>query len=141
DSGAVAIVILANFAHNLEKIIGETSIKTVIITQVGDLLGGFKKVLTNFVVKKVKKMVPAYNLPGAIPFTQAMAAGKTKTFTPVNIKSTDTAFLQYTGGTTGLSKGAELTHRNVLYNVWQVEPLLNNTLKGPLAKGDIAIIP
>ena len=141
DSGAVAIVILANFAHNLEKIIGETSIKKVIITEVGDLMGGFKKLLTNFVVKKVKKMVPAFNLPGAISFSDALAKGKSKPFTPVNIKNTDTAFLQYTGGTTGLSKGAELTHRNVLYNVWQVEPLLNNTLKGPLEKGDVAIIP
>ncbi|HRI79180.1 MAG TPA: AMP-binding protein, partial [Cyclobacteriaceae bacterium] len=108
---------------------------------VGDLLGGFKKILTNFVVKKVKKMVPAYNLPGAISFSSALAKGMSKPFIPVTIKNTDTAFLQYTGGTTGLSKGAELTHRNVLYNVWQVEPLLNNTLKGPLVKGDVAIIP
>ena len=141
DSGAVAIVILANFAHNLEKVIGETAIKTVIITEVGDLLGGFKKLLTNFVVKKVKKMVPAYHLPNTIAFSTALAKGKSGSFKPVNIKIEDTAFLQYTGGTTGLSKGAELTHRNVLYNVWQVMPLLKNTLKGPLEPGDVAVIP
>ena len=141
DSGAVAIVILANFAHHLEKIIGETSIKTVIITEVGDLLGGIKKPITNWVVKNVKKMVPAYRLPYAISFSTALAHGKAKPFRKVQIKKTDTAFLQYTGGTTGLSKGAELTHRNVLFNIAQVMPVLKNTTKGTLEPGDVAVIP
>lgn len=141
DSGAIAIVILANFAHNLEKVINQTAIKTVIVTEVGDLLGGFKKILTNFVVKKVKKMVAPYNLPGAISFSTALSKGAASAFRPVSIKKTDTAFLQYTGGTTGLSKGAELTHINVMSNVWQVEPLLKNTGKGPLVPGDVAVIP
>jgi long-chain acyl-CoA synthetase len=140
DSGAVAIVILANFANNLEKIIGETSIKTVIITEIGDLLGGFKKLLVNFVVRR-KKMVPSYSLPNAISFSTALAKGRKKPFKTIERSKDDTAFLQYTGGTTGLSKGAELTHRNVLSNVWQTMPLVQNTLRGPLEPGDIAIIP
>lgn len=141
DSGAVAIVILANFAHHLEKIIGETAIKTVIITEVGDLLGGLKKPITNWVVKNIKKMVPPYHLPYAIPFSTALAKGKAKPFKEVNLKKEHTAFLQYTGGTTGLSKGAELTHRNVLYNVAQVVPVLKFTSRGPLDPGDVAVIP
>jgi long-chain acyl-CoA synthetase len=141
DSGATTIVIVANFAHNLEKIISQTAIKTVIVTEVGDLMGGFKKLLVNFMVKKVKKMVPAYSLPGAISFSDALAKGKSGTFKPVAVKKSDTAFLQYTGGTTGLSKGAELTHLNVMANLYQVEPLLKNTAKGPLVAGDIAVIP
>jgi long-chain acyl-CoA synthetase len=141
DSGAVAIVILANFAHHLEKVIGATAIKTVIITEVGDLLGGLKKPITNWVVKNVKKMVPPYHLPYAVSFSTALAKGRAKPFTPVAIKKDDTAFLQYTGGTTGLSKGAELTHRNVLYNVSQVVPVLKYTSRGPLEPGDVAVIP
>ncbi len=141
DSGAVAIVILANFAHHLEKVIGETSIKTVIITEVGDLLGGIKKPIVNWMVKNVKKMVPAYNLPWAISFSEALAKGKAQVFKPVAIKKTDTAFLQYTGGTTGLSKGAELTHLNVLYNIAQSTPVLKHTIRGPLGPGDVAVIP
>ncbi len=141
DSGAIAIVILANFAHNLEKVIGQTAIKTVIVTEVGDLMGGFKKLLVNFIVKNVKKMVKRYNLPGTISFSTALSKGAGATFKPVPIKKEDTAFLQYTGGTTGLSKGAELTHGNVLSNVWQVMPLLKNTAKGPLEAGDVVVIP
>lgn len=141
DSGAIAIVILANFAHHLEKIIGNTAIQKVIITEVGDLLGGIKKPLTNWVVKNVKKMVPPYSLPGAISFSKALALGKAKPYNPVPLKKDDTAFLQYTGGTTGLSKGAELTHRNVLYNVAQVVPVLRHTSRGPLEPGDVAVIP
>jgi long-chain acyl-CoA synthetase len=141
DSGAVAIVILANFAHNLEKIIAQTDIKTVIVTQVGDLMGGLKKHIVNFMVKKVKKMVPPYNLPGAISFSDAISKGSKKKFNTVPRQPADTAFLQYTGGTTGLSKGAELTNANVLANIWQVMPILKNTAKGPLQAGEIAIIP
>jgi long-chain acyl-CoA synthetase len=141
DSGAVAILIVANFAHNLEKIIGNTSIKTVIVTEVGDMLGGLKKVITNFVVKKIKKMVPPYNLPGAIAFNDALAKGKGVPFKLHPSNKEDTAFLQYTGGTTGLSKGAELTHGNVVSNIEQAKPLLTETMRGPLQAGDVAVIP
>ncbi len=141
DSGAVAIVILANFAHNLDKVIGETAIRTVIITEVGDLMGGLKKHIVNFMVKHVKKMVHPYHLPDAISFSDALARGAQKKFATVPRKKEDTAFLQYTGGTTGLSKGAELTHGNVLSNIWQVMPVLKELQRGPLLAGDVAVIP
>ena len=116
DSGAKAIVILANFASNLEKIIAKTDIKHVIVTEIGDMMGFPKKFIVNSVVKYVKKMVPAYNLPGAIPFSKTIAANGSA-LKPVSLKSSDIAYIQYTGGTTGVSKGAMLTHRNVVANV------------------------
>jgi acyl-CoA synthetase (AMP-forming)/AMP-acid ligase II len=108
DSGAKAVVILANFAHNLEKIIHETSIETVVVTEIGDMLGGVKKTLVNFVVKNVKKMVPPYKISGAIKFNSAMKLGKAGNFKKPELDSEDIAYLQYTGGTTGVSKGAML---------------------------------
>lgn len=141
DSGAVAVVILANFAHNLEKIISNTGIKTVIVTEIGDMLGGVKKLLVNFVVKKVKKMVPPYQLPGAISFSTALAGGRNHKVTVPPLKNEDTVFLQYTGGTTGLSKGAELTHGNLLANLTQCLPVLRATNKGDIVPGDVAVIP
>lgn len=121
DSGAKAIVILENFACNLEKIISETEIETVITTTIGDMLGGLKGGITNFVVRNIKKMVPSFNLPNAIPFKHCLAEGKGKTPTVVELNQSDLAFLQYTGGTTGVSKGAMLTHGNLCANVQQVE--------------------
>jgi long-chain acyl-CoA synthetase len=117
DAGVKAIVILANFAHNLEKILPNTGIKHVITTEIGDMLGFPKKQLVNFVVKNVKKMVPAYRLPGATPISDAIAQGSGMTLKPVQLGGKDIAFIQYTGGTTGVSKGATLTHRNVVANV------------------------
>ncbi len=130
DSGAVAIVIVANFAYNLEKIIADTDIKTVIITQLGDQLSGLKKGLVNFVVKYVKKMVPSYKLPGAIPFNKALFIGASKSFTKPEISLDDNAFLQYTGGTTGVAKGAILSHKNVVANILQCNQWFLNTEKG-----------
>jgi len=128
DSGVKAVVILSNFAHQLEAIISETEIKHVIITNLGDMLGGFKSALVNFVVKNIKKMVPNYHLPNAVMFKNVIQKGQQSEFKPVNITNEDIAFLQYTGGTTGISKGAELTNRNMIANMLQIaewkKPLL-----------------
>ena len=119
DSGAKAIVILTNFGHNLEKTLKYTQIKTIITTELGDMLGGLKSHLVNFVVKRVKKMVPAYSLPQAIPLKKALREGARYVYHRPEITGEDLAFLQYTGGTTGLSKGAMLTHRNMVSNMEQ----------------------
>ena len=120
DSGATAIVVLENFAHTLQQVIGRTQVKTVITTQVGDLLPGFKALLTNVVVKHVKKMVPAWLIPQAVSFKTALRQGAAQTLDAVPIGPDDIAFLQYTGGTTGVAKGAILTHGNMVANVQQV---------------------
>ena len=119
DSGAEAIVILENFAATLQACIAKTSVKHVIVASMGDMLGTVKGTIVNLVVRRVKKMVPAWSLPGHVPFNTAMKEGASRTFKPVQVKADDVAFLQYTGGTTGVSKGATLLHRNVLANVAQ----------------------
>lgn len=128
DSGAKAMLIIENFAQTLEEIIDKTPVEHVIITSLGDRLGFVKGKIVNIVVKYVKKMVPAFNLPNAIRFNKVLAKGSTLDFTPVELCGDDLAFLQYTGGTTGLSKGAMLTHRNMVANLEQakaaIRPLL-----------------
>lgn len=123
DSGAKAIVILANFAHTLESVMDEVGIKTIITTEIGDLLSFPKSLLVNTVVKYVKKMVPAFTLPEAIKFNQALTLGKqyAHNFTDAQPQHEDAAFLQYTGGTTGVAKGAVLSHRNMIANMLQAE--------------------
>lgn len=119
DSGAEAIVILENFAATLQAAIGRTGVKHVVVAAMGDLLG-LKGALVNLVVRRVKKLVPAWSLPGHIRFNAALKAGAGRTLKPVDVGPDDIAFLQYTGGTTGVAKGATLLHRNVLANVLQL---------------------
>ncbi len=120
DSGAEAVVILENFAHTLASVIDRTRVKTVVTTQIGDMLGFPKSLIANFVVKRVKKMVPPFSLPGAVPFREVLAAGGSHRLAPPPLGQEDIAFLQYTGGTTGVSKGAMLTHGNLVANLLQV---------------------
>ena len=133
DSGAEAIIILENFATTLEQVLPKTRIKHVVVASMGDLLGLVKGAIVNFVVRNVKKMVPAFALPNAVSFKQAIAEGAAIALKPVELGHDDVAFLQYTGGTTGVSKGATLNHRNVIANVLQSEawaqPALNREPK------------
>ncbi|MDX8509101.1 long-chain fatty acid--CoA ligase [Mesorhizobium captivum] len=119
DSGAQAIVILENFANTLQAVIARTPVKHVVVAAMGDMLGGLKGAIVNLVVRRVKKMVPAWSLPGHVKFNAALKAGAASAFKPAAVSGDDIAFLQYTGGTTGISKGATLLHRNVLSNVAQ----------------------
>ncbi len=119
DSGAEAIFILENFATTLEKIVDKTQIKHIVVASMGDMLGGLKGTIVNFVVRNVKKMVPAFSLPTAIRFKDLLSEAGRLSFKPVTLGLDDIAFLQYTGGTTGVSKGATLSHRNVVANVLQ----------------------
>ncbi|MFN3402796.1 MAG: AMP-binding protein [Cytophagaceae bacterium] len=138
DSGAKALVILSNFADKLETIQKNTNIETVIITDIGDALGGVKGFIVNFVVKYIKKMVPAYSLPQAIKYKKALAAGKEGKWTKPEIKPDDVCFLQYTGGTTGVSKGAMLTNRNIIANMVQIYEWFKPVLKD---KQEVVITP
>jgi long-chain acyl-CoA synthetase len=128
DSGAKVLVVLANMAANAEKVLPNTSIDYVIVTEVADMHSTFKRTLMNTVVKHVKKMVPAYNLPQAHKLPAVLAAGAREKFTPVECKQDDIAVLQYTGGTTGVAKGAMLTHGNLVANLLQIRPMLENNI-------------
>lgn len=125
DADAKAIVIVENFACTLSEVIDDTPVKTVMLTQIGDMLGFPKKWLTNLVVKHVKKMVPSFSLPSAIHFMDALKEGASKSYERPTLTGDDIAFLQYTGGTTGVSKGAMLSHRNMVANLEQASAILN----------------
>lgn len=124
DSKSKAIIIVENFAHTLDKVVAETGVKEVLLTSLADMLPAPKRWVVNFVVKHIKKMVPDYGLAQAKSFMSAVKAGEKLTYTRPEINNEDLAFLQYTGGTTGVSKGAMLTHRNMIANLEQVSGLL-----------------
>ena len=136
DSGAAAILVLENFATTLETALPSLKIENIIITKIGDLFSPLKRTIVNFVVKYLKHMVPAFHLPNPIKFTDIMKKGRSLTLEPVALNGQNLAFLQYTGGTTGLAKGAMLTHRNLVANI------LQNTawIKPFLRKGQEIII-
>ena len=135
DSGAKAIIIVENFAHVLQQVMSAVPTKKVILTALGDMLGFPKSLIVNYVVRKVKKMVPAFDLPGAVRFNDALSQGAGKTFTPAQVGPEDIAVLQYTGGTTGVSKGAVLLHRNLVANILQAEAWYQPALK-KIPKGE-----
>lgn len=137
DSGAKAIVISENYASNLEQIIGDTQIKTVILTSIGELLG-LRGIMVNFVVRNIKKMVPPYTLSNTVCFKDAIKQGKAFTLKPFQSGPDDTIILQYTGGTTGVAKGAMLTNRNIVANMLQIKAVMSPLMK---EREEIALCP
>ncbi|HWW72653.1 MAG TPA: long-chain-fatty-acid--CoA ligase [Duganella sp.] len=121
DSGCEAIIILENFAATLEQVLGRTQVRHILVASIGEMLGAPKGMLVNFVVRNVKRMVPPFSLPNAVRFKDALSHGVGMKLTPVDVNQDDPAFLQYTGGTTGVAKGAVLTHKNLIANVLQTE--------------------
>ena len=140
DSGAEAIVVLENFAHVLQQVVARTRVKHVVIAALGDLLGP-KGLLVNFVLRRVKRMVPAWDIPGALRFNAMLAEGKRQELRRVAVDHEDVAFLQYTGGTTGLSKGAMLSHRNILANLEQAAAWLKPWVKEDEPQAIITALP
>ena len=128
DSGAKALVCLANMAHMAEEVVPKTGVKHVIVTELGDMLPPLKRVLINAAVKYLKKMVPSYNIPGMVRFNDAMAKGRSLSLAEASPASGDIAVLQYTGGTTGVAKGAMLTHRNLVANMLQAKALMGSNM-------------
>lgn len=134
DSGAETIVIVENFASTLEESLPDVNIKNIVLTSLGDMHGFPKRLLLNAVVKYVKKMVPAYNLPNVVWFREALTKGATSDYKPVTVSQEDIAFLQYTGGTTGVSKGAMLTHKNMVSNIIQARTWISPLIKDGVEK-------
>jgi long-chain acyl-CoA synthetase len=139
DSGAEAVIVLENFATTVQQVMARTAVKHVIVGSMGDLLG-LKGMLVNLVVRRVKKMVPPYSIPGSVAFNDAVTAGRGMKFNKPTITPDDVAFLQYTGGTTGVSKGATLLHRNILANVLQNDAWLQPALAKPPIVDNMIIV-
>ena len=129
DSGTTVIVIIENFTHTLQEVLAQTPVKTVITTELGDLFPFPKRLLVNFVVRHIKKMVPTWHIPNTIPFRRVLSEGVRKTLNDIPLHHDDLAFLQYTGGTTGVSKGAMLTHGNLVANLQQASAWLSSVSK------------
>jgi long-chain acyl-CoA synthetase len=140
DSGAEAIIVLENFATTVEQVIQRTQVKHVVVATMGDMLGGLKGTIVNFVVRKIKKLVPAFSLPGAVKFNAMLAEGARLSLQPVKQGHDDIAFLQYTGGTTGISKGAVLLHRNVIANMLQTDAWLSPAFTGRAADDQLVFV-
>ncbi|WP_107687687.1 AMP-binding protein [Neisseria wadsworthii] len=136
DSGASTIIVLENFAHTLAEILPNTQIKHVVMASIGDMLGTFKGILANFIVRKVKKMVPPFQIKHFTPFRQALKEGMANTLKPADLKRENLALLQYTGGTTGVAKGAMLTHGNICANMMQAA----EWIKPKLAQGKETVV-
>jgi len=141
DSGAKCVIVLANFAQTLERVLPRTEVKSVIVTEFGDLLGGFEGLFMNFVIKYLKRKVPQYNLPNAIPFKSTIKPEYQKAFQKITTSPDDVAFLQYTGGTTGGAKGAMLTHRNMVSNLLQASAWLESYITEHVEGGIITALP
>lgn len=139
DSGAEAIIILENFATTLQQVVAKTQVKHVVVAAMGDMMG-LKGLLVNFMVRRVKKLVPEYSLPNAISFKQVLAEGNGRKLQPVQVGLEDVAFLQYTGGTTGVSKGATLVHRNIIANVLQGEAWLGPAMSSKVSGDEFIIV-
>jgi long-chain acyl-CoA synthetase len=141
DSGAKAIVIVENFAHVLQQVLPRTDLKNVLVTRVGDLLGMPRGMIVNFVLRHVRKQIPAWSMPGAITFKSALASGLGMKLEPVTLGPEDIAFLQYTGGTTGIAKAAVLTHRNMIANVLQASAWIRPALQANVHRIVISALP
>jgi len=131
DSGAAAILVLENFAHVVQKVLPRTRVRRVLVTSAGEWLGFPKSLIVNYVVRRVRKQVPPWAIPGAVNFRVAVNAGRKLTLAPVEVGPEDLAFLQYTGGTTGVAKGAMLSHRNVSTNVLQAAAWIGKSFEEP----------
>jgi long-chain acyl-CoA synthetase len=136
DSGARAVVVLENFAHTLEKGLAGTAVRTVIVTEIGDHFPWVKRLVTNFVVRRVMRLIPPWRISGAIRYSEAISAGRSMRYSDVPVGGSDVALLQYTGGTTGVAKGAMLTHRNMVSNVLQAVAWARPFIRGP---GDVVV--
>ena len=141
DSGAKAIVVLDNFASTLQQVVADTPVQHIVTTGIGDLLGFPKGAVVNFVLKYVKKMIPAFRLPGAVRFRDALAQGAVHPLPTVSLTHADVAFLQYTGGTTGVAKGAMLTHGNMIANMLQASAWIGTDIVKPGKEVIITALP
>ncbi|MGL5999816.1 MAG: AMP-binding protein [Pseudomonas proteolytica] len=141
DSGAETVVIFENFAHTLEKVVAGSTVKRVVIAAIGDLLGTFKGAAMNFILRRVQKQVPAFNLPGAVRFNTALKQGRGLTHTPVPLAREELAFVQYTGGTTGDAKGVMLSHRNIIANLLQAKAWVGDQLDQDQQETNVTLLP